>query len=458
MIPVPSSCIPGIVWPAAVTGNAAMLLALEFQLEQSQWWSAAELEAQQHRQLATLLEHAHASVPWYRKALDEAGWNGEASLTPELWRRIPLLRKDDIRRHQAELRSGSLPAGHGAPHPNKTSGSTGEPLETLSSEIVGLFAQGLTLRDDLWHRRDFSGRLVIIRSGRYAKGPLVVYDKPRWEAASVLPYRTGPMTCFYHRMPVPRQAELLEARSPHYLMAYPSNVMALCRHAQRGRLRLPDLRAVLTYGEPLHPEVRTACRDTWGAPVQDTYACQEVGAIALQCPQCEHYHVQAESVFVEVLDEHGEPCGPGQTGQVVLTALHNFAMPLVRYALGDYAEVGGACACGRGLPVLRRVLGRRRNQVLLPDGSRRWPEFNGSLWAAVPAMEQVQLLQRSLDHVEVHIAHERPLQDDEQRSLGEAIHRALGHPFSLTFLRYDTLARQPNGKHETFICEIPCTV
>ncbi len=432
-----------------------MLLALEFQLEQSQWWSAAELQTQQYRQLAALLHYAYANVPWYRKPLDEAGWHSEPSLTPELWQRIPLLRKNDIRLHQEELRSQQLPAGHGPPYPNRTSGSSGEPLETLDSEIMGLFVQGVTLRDHLWHRRDLSGRLVVIRSGRYAKDPLAVYDRPRWEAGSVLPYQTGPMTCFYHRMPTAQQAELLEARRPHYLMAYPSNLMALCRYAHRRRLCLPDLRAVLTYGEPLHPEVRTACRDTWGAPVQDTYACQEVGAIALQCPECEHYHLQAESVLTEILDPQGKPCGPGQTGQVVLTALHNFAMPLVRYAIGDYAEVGGACGCGRGLPVLRRVFGRRRNQVLLPDGSRRWPEFNGKLWAAMPVMEQIQLVQQSFDHVEVRLACERPLRADEPRALSEAIYQALGHPFSLTFLRYDTLPRQPNGKHETFICEVP---
>ena len=83
------------------------------------------------------------------------------------------------------------------------------------------------------------------------------------------------------------------------------------------------------------------------------YSCEEAGYIALQCPQAEHYHCQSESVLVEVLDDEGRPCTPGQVGKVVLTALHNFAMPLIRYENQDYAEVGPPCACGRGLPVKR---------------------------------------------------------------------------------------------------------
>ena len=76
---------------------------------------------------------------------------------------------------------------------------------------------------------------------------------------------------------------------------------------------------------------------------------------------------------MEVLDNHGRPCKEGETGRVVLTDLHNFTMPLIRYEIGDYAEVGPPCACGRGLPVLARILGRSRNMLTLPAGDRIWP-------------------------------------------------------------------------------------
>jgi phenylacetate-CoA ligase len=413
------------------------------------------LRAHQYLQLAALLRHARVTVPFYRKRLADTGMTDEEALTPEGWLRLPLLTRQDVRQHQADLTTTRLPGGHGPVHRNKTSGSTGQPLEVLGTAVDTLMWQGLTLRDDRWHERDYNGRLVAIHSGRYQEDPLAVSDSPAWGSKTPLHlYKTGPMTVFYHLMPIPRQAEILEARSPHYLVIYPSNARALCRYARRRPVRLPDLRAVLTFGEPVPADVRAACRETWGVPVQDLYCCEELGYIAAQCPCQEHYHVPSETVLVEILDEQGRPCVPGRLGRVVLTSLHNFAMPLIRYAIGDYAEVGGPCPCGRGLPVLKRVPGRPRNQAVPPDGRRTWPDV-GALWAAVPDVEQIQLIQRGRDHVEVRYARAQPLSPAEEHAGGERIHEALGHPFRLTFTRQDTIARQPNGKYETFYADIP---
>jgi phenylacetate-CoA ligase len=452
---IPRSSVRDILWPAVVVGAGATALGVAIQLEQSQWWSAEELLAHQFRQLAVLLRHARATVPFYRQCLADTGLTDEDALTPEGWLRIPLLTRQEIRQHQADLTTSQLPGGHGPTHRNKTSGSTGQPLEVLGTAVETLMWQGLTFRDDRWHQRDYSGRLVAIRSGRYEQDPLAVSDFPSWGLKSpLLLYPTGPMTVFYHLMPIPQQAELLEARSPHYLVIYPSNARALCRYARQRPVRLPDLKAVLTYGEPVEADVRAACRQTWGVPVQDIYCCEELGYIATQCPRYEHYHVMSETVLVEVLDDQGRPCAPRQVGQVVLTPLHSFAMPLIRYAIGDYAEVGEPCPCGRGLPVLRCIPGRQVNRVVLPDGRRTWPDIS-ALWAAIADVDQIQLIQRSETHVEVRYVRTQTLSQAEEHAGGERIHQALGHPFHLAFTRQDTIARQPNGKYQTFHVDMP---
>lgn len=443
------SSVRDVVWPALVKGDAADLLAMSFQLQQSQWWSAQDLQAHQLRQLAVVQRHARATVPWYQRRLEEAGLAEDHPLTLEAWQRVPLLTSEDVRRNAAELVSRLVPPEHGETHRNKTSGSSGEPLEVLCTEVTGFFWESLLFRDELWHQRDFSARLVAIRSGRYKKDPLIVHDLPTWGVTLPLSEATGPMTLFYHGTPIARQAELLASRRPRYLLTYPSNARALCRYARAAPLRLPDLAAIQTYGEPLTVDVRAACRATWGVPVQDVYSCEELGFIALQCPDHEHYHVQSESVLVEILDEQGCPCAPGEIGRVVLTSLHNFAMPLLRYAIGDYAEVGEPCPCGRGLPVLKRILGRSRNRVTLPDGRWTWPDI-GAIWAAIPDVEQVQLVQLGPDHVEVRFARQQPLSAAEEREVTGVIHQALGHPFRLTFAGLDAIPRQLNGKYETF--------
>ena len=215
-------------------------------------------------------------------------------------------------------------------------------------------------------------------------------------------------------------------------------------------VHLPDLRAVITYGEPVPPDVR-ACRETWGVPVQDIYSCEELGYIAMQCPRHEHYHVQSETVLVEVLDEQGRPCAPGRVGLVVLTPLHTFAMPLIRYAIGDYAEVGRPAV--RPRPPRSQTNPRSRAK---PGGPpRRSPHLAGHRrpWAAIPDVEQIQLIQRGQDHVEVRFARQQPLSPSEEQASSGLIHQAPGYPFRLTFMRQDTIARQPNGKYETFLVD-----
>src|SRR5690606_29109428 len=118
------------------------------------------------------------------------------------------------------------------------------------------------------------------------------------------------------------------------------------------------LKSVLTQSELASRHLRERLRAIWGASLTDTYSASEVGVMALQCPHSGQYHVQSEVALVEVIDAAGRPCAPGEMGRVVVTPLHNFAQPLFRYDIGDLAEVGEACACGRGLPTLARIIGR----------------------------------------------------------------------------------------------------
>jgi phenylacetate-CoA ligase len=199
------SSVRDILWPALVVGSGATVLGLAFQLEQSQWWSAEQLRAHQYRQLAVLLRHARVTVPFYRKRLADTGLTDEQALTPEGWLRIPVLTRQEIRQHQADLTTTHLPSGHGPIHSNRTSGSTGQPLEVLGTAVDTLMWEGLTVRDDLWHQRDYSGRLVVIRSGRYEQDPLAVSDFPTWGLKTPqLLYKTGPN--YYQPSAVPVRA------------------------------------------------------------------------------------------------------------------------------------------------------------------------------------------------------------------------------------------------------------
>jgi phenylacetate-CoA ligase len=204
----------------------------------------------------------------------------------------------------------------------------------------------------------------------------------------------------------------------------------------------------------LPEEFRDTLRAAWGVRVVDMYSAQEVGYLALQCPESERYHVQAEGVLMEVLDEHGEPCDPGKTGRVVVTDLHNFTMPFIRYDIGDFATVGAPCSCGRGLPVLDAIVGRVRNMLVLPDGQRRFPRIGATALASVAPIKQYQFVQTASDCIEARLVVARPLDSAAEARVTEVLHAKLGYPFRIVFRYGGSIARDPSGKFEDFRSEV----
>jgi phenylacetate-CoA ligase len=188
--------------------------------------------------------------------------------------------------------------------------------------------------------------------------------------------------------------------------------------------------------------------------VHDLYSSQELGMMALECPDHPHYHVQSENVLIEVLDDDGRPCEPGRVGRLVATDLHNFAQPMIRYEMGDHAVVGEPCPCGRGLPVLERILGRTRNMVRRPGGGTFWPVIMFSDYAAAAPVRQMQLVQKSLTDVELRAVAVRPMTPDEEAEVTKLVQRDLGHAFNVTFDYVDAIERAANGKYEDFRSEV----
>lgn len=455
-VPLFKSAIPGVAWPAVVDDRGAQLLALLWQFAQTERWPAELLLQHQLQQLTLVVEHAWRTVPWYRERLAAAGWRDGMPLTLAILRALPLLTRRDIQSAGAALRSTAIPPQFGMTHENRTSGATGEPVQVLRTAVDALLWQANTLRDHEWHGRDQSLKLAAIRA--LAPG---VADPPLgavasgWGAASEAVRVTGPAALLSLNADVAAQAAWIERHAPGYLLTYPSNLAALLAYyAQTGK-RLPGLRAVLTVGETVAPSLREACRETLGVAIEDVYSSQELGYIALQCPVSGQFHVMAESVLVEVLDAAGNPCAPGETGRLVISSLHNFAMPLIRYELRDHATVGEPCACGRTLPTLKRIAGRERNMVRLPDGTMHWPLVGFHRFREIAPVRQYQLIQHTLHAVEVRLVCDRTLSADEEAQLGAVIRAALGHPFELRFAYFtDALPRAVNGKFEEFVCAI----
>ena len=200
----------------------------------------------------------------------------------------------------------------------------------------------------------------------------------------------------------------------------------------------------------------TRAEPSLGARIVHNYSTAEAGYLALQCPEDErHFHVCAETVLLEVVDAQGRACAPGEVGRVLLTPLHNFAMPLLRYEVGDEAEVGPPCPCGRGLPVLRAIVGRTLDRLLLPDGSERRAELRHYRLARNPRVVEYQVVQRSLERIEVLLVVTSPLDAQEEDALRALAREEVGEGFRIDLTTVDSIPRTPAGKLRPFMSDLP---
>jgi phenylacetate-CoA ligase len=214
--------------------------------------------------------------------------------------------------------------------------------------------------------------------------------------------------------------EMLAFR-PVLVVGYVSSLERFAAFLQRERLTPPHIRAVIAAAEPLVPATREMIQQALQTPVYNTYGSREFMSIAGECERHSGLHVNAENLVVETRDESDEP------SEILVTDLHNYGMPFVRYATGDLGRISRAsCPCGRGLPMLDSIEGRMLDMLRTVDGRTVPGEFFPHLLKEVPEFAQYRVEQRSLDHVVISAVLERPLSEQSEALLRREIGKVFG--------------------------------
>jgi phenylacetate-CoA ligase len=442
-VPRRQSTLPGVAWPLVLHGFAAAAEVLQSQFRETERAAPDVIQALQLRQTEAVAAHAYATSSFWRERLDAAGYGAN----PDWFARLPVLTRGEVKSADSSIYALPVPPEHGGLHEMKTSGSTGTPMTIVKTDLAVQLWQVMVLRDSLWHQRDLSGKLAVVRLSAAA-------DRSDTWGGAYAGYVTGPCVSFDARNDVDTQLDWLQAEQPDILFTHASNLRALAlRGIERG-VQLPRLREARVFSEQLAPDLRDRVREAWNVPVTDIYTANEVGYVALQCPQSGRYHVMAEDVLVEIIDDDDRPCGAGESGRVIVTPLHNFAMPLFRYDLGDYATVGGPCGCGRGLPTIERVLGRTRNMLRLPGGRTAFPGFPLDALMRLPAIRELKMIQHTLEDIEIELVLDRTLTGEEEARLIRAIRKRLQGSYRIQLTPVPQITRSSSFKREDFECRM----
>jgi phenylacetate-CoA ligase len=335
-------------------------------LERTQWLSLSEMGALQDEKLRRLVRHAYRTVPYYRERFRERG------LTPDDVRgradlhKLPFLTKGDVREH---LYFDLLSERHAKSEMLRitTSGSTGEPFVCYADRAQLEFRWAATLRSQEWTGYRFGDRSVRLWHQNVGLSPAQAWRErldarlsrrrfiPVFELAEDRLEDVIQTIADYEPVLVDGYAEALD-----FLATY-----VVARGASPFRPR-----AVMSSAQTLPEPSRRLIEQAFGCPVFDKYGAREFSGVAYECEAHAGYHVVSEGYVVEVLRE-GRPARPGEVGEIVITDLNNYAMPFVRYRIGDLAvalDPAAPCACGRGLPRLGPIQGRVQSIIQGTEG------------------------------------------------------------------------------------------
>jgi phenylacetate-CoA ligase len=425
------------------------LARLTAQLQLSEKLSAPELLQLQSQALASLVAHHVRHTPSFAARLRRSRLTATDVSSVAGLSKLPSLSRREIQDLGNSFHSRQVPPDHEPVGTTSTSGSTGQPVTVRKSIQCRLYWAANTARDHRWNGRDVTGRLLSIRPTIPAR------SEGDWGFPMASLGRTGPALGLPTAMDLAEHLRNIDEFQPQTLLVFPNLLGGLLDEWERRGKAPPALRHIKTVGETVRAELRERALRICALPIEDSYSSQECGVIAVQCTTGELYHVMAESVVVEVLDAAGQPCQPGQSGRVVVTDLHNFASPMIRYEIGDVAVRGGSCTCGLQLPALQSIMGRDRNLLARPDGSRRYPIIGFHEFQKVADVLQFRFIQHSLHQIELIVHTRIALTAAQEAALADIVRNALDYPFEVRVTRVAApLQRSAGGKFEDFISKV----
>ncbi len=250
-----------------------------------------------------------------------------------------------------------------------------------------------------------------------------------------------------------RNFSLIRESGANVLGWYPSAVSLLAR-LNNSTEKPIKLKSVYCGSEMLSDECRGYISDSFSCNVFNQYGAEEFGTIAWECPEEHNLHINSNAVYLEIVDSNGNPKKSG-SGEVVLTSLHNCAMPLLRYKIGDLGSFGGECSCGRGLPVLKTLDGRSNDFIVLPSGKKRTP-VSFDIMYGIPGVIAYQVVQEEPElFVFRYVSQNGELAEESRKEIILRMERAtLGEEFKIEFEEADKIPKTQNGKMSTVVSKV----
>ena len=416
-----------------------------------QFFSENELRNFQRKRFEELLTHCKKNVSYYREFLDTYD---EKSFKNFDIKSLPILTKDILRNKFNELKSDDLHSRDWMI--NSSGGSTGEPVKIVQDTYYSYHSEarknicfqwaGLKTGDNLiklWgSERDILGtNRLLDKIKNFLKNEII-------------------LNAFILSHPIMRKfIKIFNSSKPSVILAYVNAIYELSNFAKNEDIKVSHQKSVISTSGVLYPFLRKEIEMIFGCEVYDQYGSREVSCIASECEYHNGLHISEETIILEIVDENGNECPVGVEGDVLVTSLVNYAMPIMRYKIGDRAIMEpGFCKCGRFHKRLKNVVGRSMDNFKLRDGTIIPSEYFIHFIGVVlnrGILKKIQIIQKSYDVIDLHVVYsnEEILSEDIQNII-QAVKKVMGENCTVNIHEKENIAPNSSGKYRYTICEL----
>jgi len=398
-----------------------------------------DIENYQLEKLQKLLQHVYAKSAYYKEVFDEHGVRPLDVQKLEDLAKLPFLTKSDLVTRFSDIVSSQQSF---LTSQKTTGGSTGQAVTLLKNSNALARERAATWRAYAW-----AGVQIGDPQARFWGTPLHMSQRLKYKIIDFIANRKRFSAFNINEKSLEGFYEQLVAFKPAYLYGYVSVIEIFAKFIKKKKYKLPSsIKCVITTSEVLSDGVREEIRSSLGIDVFNEYGCGEVGSIA---HECEHggMHVMEDNLILEIVSDGDD----SSAGEIVVTDLFNYATPLIRYKLGDYASVSNKhCPCGRTLKVIGNIHGRAYDCVRTEDDRVFHPEVMMYIFedikSTVGGIRQFQVIQETLSGLCIKIIKENDYSDETELYIKKVIASKLHENMSVRFEYVDEIQRENSGK------------
>jgi len=414
------------------------------ELRRSQWLAPLEIQKLQEKKLGAILRHAYDNVEFYHRRFRDAGIRPDDIKTVKDLPKIPIATKSDIREAFRDRTILGRNVDLSRCHLAKTSGTSGEPLTVVYDEKAEDFQKAVAVRCYREIGVGWRDKWAIITSPGRARVQKEWYQKFNLLSPVFLSVFDSPE----HHLSVLKKVKPKAIGGPSY------SLLLLAKAVRESNAT--DIGPEVVHGEsePLSERVRSYINSTFGVEMFDLFGGVECGRTAWECGEHKYYHVDADAVVMEVVNGN-EQVAAEENGRILYTSLYNYAMPLIRYDVHDMCTLtDDSCPCGRGLPMMKNIIGRTDDLIVAPDGRILPPGVWSITMRAIPGILQYRIIQETKSKFVVEFIGDSDYSPETPTHIRNELEKILGEDAEIEIRLLNELPKDKAGKLRSIISNL----